>query len=70
MVPVPNRILIDLTPMRDSRGFRMLFAGPPAGVLGSQIAPAAVPFQVYDVPDAPNSPAGARDCIDRAVSAC
>jgi hypothetical protein len=70
MVPVPNRILIDLTPMRDGRGFRVLFAGQPAGVLGSQLTPAAVPFQVCDVPAAPNSPAGARVCIDRAISAC
>jgi len=42
-----NQILIDLTPLRDSRGFRMLFAGQLAGMFGSQLMMVAIPFQVY-----------------------
>lgn len=44
---VPSRILIDLGPWRESRGFRLLFTGQLAGVLGSQLTTVAIPFQVY-----------------------
>jgi MFS family permease len=47
MVPVPNRILIDLGPLRESRGFRLLFAGEFVEVFGSQLTAVAIPFQVY-----------------------
>ena len=47
MVPVPNRILIDLGPLRESRGFRLLFAGQFVEVFGSQLTAVAIPFQVY-----------------------
>ncbi len=49
MVPVPNRIFIDLGPLRESRGFRLLFAGQFVEVFGSQLAAVAIPFQVYDL---------------------
>jgi MFS family permease len=44
---VARRILIDLDPLRESRGFRLLFAGQLVEVLGSQLTTVAVPFQVY-----------------------
>src|ERR1700722_9567669 len=47
MVPVPNRIFIDLGPLRESRGFRLLFAGEFVEVFGSQLTAVAIPFQVY-----------------------
>jgi MFS family permease len=47
MVLVPNRILIDLGPLRESRGFRLLFAGQFVEVFGSQLTAVAIPFQVY-----------------------
>jgi hypothetical protein len=37
MVTVPNRIFIDLGPLRESRGFRLLFAGEFVEVFGSQL---------------------------------
>jgi MFS family permease len=49
MVPVANRIFIDLGPLRESRGFRLLFAGQFVEVFGSQLAAVAIPFQVYDL---------------------
>jgi ENTS family enterobactin (siderophore) exporter len=42
-----SRILIDLGPLRESRGFRFLFAGQLVGVFGSQLTMVAIPFQVY-----------------------
>ena len=47
MVPVPNRIFIDLGPLRESRGFRLLFAGEFVEVFGSQLTAVAIPYQVY-----------------------
>ncbi|HEY8043651.1 MAG TPA: MFS transporter [Streptosporangiaceae bacterium] len=44
-----NRIFIDLGPLRESRGFRLLFAGQFVEVFGSQLAAVAIPFQVYDL---------------------
>src|ERR1700733_9002564 len=49
MVPVPNRIFIDLGPLRESRGFRLLFAGEFVEVFGSQLTAVAIPFQVYSL---------------------
>jgi MFS family permease len=46
---VANRIFIDLGPLRESRGFRLLFAGQFVEVFGSQLAAVAIPFQVYDL---------------------
>jgi MFS family permease len=47
MVPVANRILIDLGPLRERRGFRLLFAGQLVGVFGTEFTAVAIPFQVY-----------------------
>src|ERR1700685_1107952 len=47
MVSVPNRIFIDLGPLRESRGFRLLFAGEFVEVFGSQLTAVAIPYQVY-----------------------
>ena len=47
MVHVANRILIDPGPLRESRGFRLLFAGQFVEVFGSQLTAVAIPFQVY-----------------------
>lgn len=44
---VANRILLDLSPLRGSRDFRLLFAGQMVSLAGSQLAAVAVPFQVY-----------------------
>jgi MFS family permease len=44
---VANRILIDLGPLRERRGFRLLFAGTLVEMFGSQFTAVAVPFQVY-----------------------
>lgn len=44
---MPNRILLDLGPLRESRGFRLLFAGQFVEVFGSQLTAVAIPFQVY-----------------------
>jgi predicted MFS family arabinose efflux permease len=46
---VANRIFIDLDPLRESRDFRLLFAGQLAGVFGSQLTLVAIAFQVYAV---------------------
>ena len=42
-----NRLFIDLDPLRESRDFRILFAGQLVGVLGGQLTLVAVAFQVY-----------------------
>ena len=44
-----RRHSIDLTPLRISRDFRLLFAGQTVSELGSQITFVAVPFQVYEI---------------------
>ncbi len=40
-------MMIDLDPLKESREFRLLFAGQLVGVLGSQLTLVAVAFQVY-----------------------
>src|ERR1700744_5837375 len=42
-----GRVLLDLTPLRRSRDYRMLIAGLGVSVLGNQLTTVAVPFQVY-----------------------
>jgi MFS family permease len=44
---VARRILIDPTPLRESREFRLLFTGQLVSTLGSQLTVVAIPFQVY-----------------------
>src|SRR3984885_14235621 len=42
-----GNILIDVSPLRGSRDFRLLFAGQLSAVFGAQLASVAIPFQVY-----------------------
>ena len=44
--PVP-RLLVDVSPLRDNRDFRLLFAGQLVSLLGSNLTIVAVPYQVY-----------------------
>jgi len=41
--------LVDLTPLRTSRDFRLLFLGKSVSDFGDEIVAVAVPFQVYDL---------------------
>jgi MFS family permease len=48
MPPEPRRrLLVDLTPLRVSRDYRLLFAGSGVSYLGRQLTVVAVPFQVF-----------------------
>ena len=42
-----RRLLLDVTPLRESRDYRFLFCGQAVGHLGGQLSVVAVPFQVY-----------------------
>ncbi len=44
-----SRILLDLTPVRASRDYRLLIGGLGISVLGTQLTQVAVPFQVYAI---------------------
>ena len=44
-----RRHTIDLSPMRESKDFRLLFAGQAVSEFGSHITFVAVPFQVYEM---------------------
>ena len=46
---MPNRILLDVAPLRDSRDFRLLFVGQMVNMVGNQLAVVAIPFQVYEL---------------------
>ncbi|MGH9189384.1 MAG: MFS transporter [Acidimicrobiales bacterium] len=41
------RLFVDLSPLRESRDFRLLFAGGAVSYLGRQLTVVAVPFQVF-----------------------
>ena len=45
--PPRPRLLVDLTPLRTSRDFRLLFAGNSVSHLGRQLTVVAVPYQVF-----------------------
>ncbi len=45
--PPRPRLLADLTPLRASRDFRVLFAGAGVSYLGRQLTVVAIPFQVF-----------------------
>lgn len=47
--PGLRRLAIDITPLRRSRDFRLLFAGQLVSTLGRQITAVAVPYQVYQL---------------------
>ncbi|HEV3495909.1 MAG TPA: MFS transporter, partial [Actinomycetes bacterium] len=42
-----GRLLVDVSPLRESRDYRFLFAGQAVAQLGTQITVVAIPFQVY-----------------------
>jgi MFS family permease len=44
---MPGRILVDITPLRQSRDFRLLFTGQLISTLGTQLTVVAIPYQVY-----------------------
>jgi MFS family permease len=44
---MPGKILVDITPLRESRDFRLLFIGQLISMLGSQLTVVAIPYQVY-----------------------
>ena len=44
---MPGRILVDTTPLRESRDFRLLFTGQLVSTLGTQLTVVAIPYQVY-----------------------
>ena len=46
---MPGRILVDTTPLRESRDFRLLFSGQLISMLGTQLTVVAIPFQVYSM---------------------
>jgi MFS family permease len=42
-----RRLFVDISPLRESRDYRFLFAGQTVAYLGSQLTVVAVPFQVF-----------------------
>jgi len=46
---MPGRILVDTTPLRESRDFRLLFSGQLVSMLGTQLTVVAIPYQVYSM---------------------
>ncbi|HTU38746.1 MAG TPA: MFS transporter, partial [Acidimicrobiales bacterium] len=44
-----RRLLIDLTPLRTSRDFRMLFFGQSVSMVGTQFTVVALAYQVYSL---------------------
>jgi MFS family permease len=46
---MPGRILVDTTPLRESRDFRLVFVGQLISMLGTQLTVVAIPFQVYSM---------------------
>src|SRR5436305_7959306 len=44
-----SRVLADLTPLRESRDYRFLFAGQVASYIGRQFTVVAVPIQVFAI---------------------
>src|ERR1700685_1142061 len=44
---MPGKILVDITPLRESRDFRRLFTGQLISMLGTQLTVVAIPYQVF-----------------------
>ena len=42
-----RRLLVDLTPLRVSRDYRLLFVGSGISYLGRQLTVVAIPFQIF-----------------------
>src|SRR6202789_4089678 len=47
LAPMPGKILVDITPLRESRDFRLMFVGQLVSTLGTQLTVVAIPYQVY-----------------------
>ena len=47
--PGRRRLLVDVTPLRASRDYRLLFAGQLISFMGRQVTVVAIPVQVYDL---------------------
>lgn len=45
--PARHRLMADISPLRESRDFRLLFAGGAVSYLGRQLTVVAVPYQVF-----------------------
>ncbi|MFN2505916.1 MAG: MFS transporter [Acidimicrobiales bacterium] len=43
----PVRLFVDISPLRESRDYRLLFSGQAIAYLGSQLTVVAIPFQVF-----------------------
>ncbi len=46
---MPGRILVDTTPIKESRDFRLLFIGQLISTLGNQLTVVAIPYQVFSM---------------------
>jgi hypothetical protein len=46
-MPPRRRVLSDVTPLRESAQYRLLYGGELLAVLGSQLTVVAVPLQIY-----------------------
>ncbi len=46
---MPGKILVDTTPLRESRDFRLLFTGQLISMLGTQLTVVAIPYQVFHI---------------------
>jgi MFS family permease len=44
-----RRLVLDISPLRESRDFRLLWTGQAISVIGTQLTRVAVPYQVYDL---------------------
>ena len=44
-----GRLLADITPLRESRDFRLLFAGQAVSATGSQVTLVAAPIQIFEL---------------------
>src|SRR4051812_5420796 len=44
-----RRFMVDVSPLRESRDFRLLFGGQMVSMLGNQLTTVAIPFQVYSL---------------------
>lgn len=43
-----RRLIVDITPLKESRQFRLLWLGQSVSDVGSRITMVAVPFQIFD----------------------
>jgi MFS family permease len=46
---IARRLVVDVSPLRESREFRVLWTGQLINALGNQVTVVAVPFQVYEM---------------------